>query len=780
MPRFPVSLPRLSALGRFPGSGGETMGESREGWKRVLESTSYSLFLLGFITLGMVPGVSNGALWAAALLLIPGAILSRQPNPSLYGRAWNLATLLFMLGSLAFARWNQSTAIQTLAHLCVFLQIHKAFNYRTPRDYFQIWTLSLMMFLLVPLSVVAPPVSFGFLLFGFLIASVWHFGALGWRADARPVAGRKASRPGLFGRLASASAGDGTEPEWRGGMEVPVSRGPGGVGGFGSFGSAWRRLALAGLAITLVAFFCLPRPILPPALRQAESAEESRARQSLMTGFSQSIDLRQLSSLRLDATEAVRLRGSPLLRMGPVRLRAGTLDWFDGDRWEHTTSFGGGIHLPRRADPPEFRLNEESSYPGAYLGLARVKVDAKDFPFRGILALPGTVGVGGISGEIWLNDDGTMATWPGSPAQYLLYVRQGASTELASSAAAVAMGEGSSERYLQVHERLDPGWLRSTAAGIAEGAETDQEKARRVETYLKRQGEYSLDLRGLAGSDGSDALRRFIASPRPEGHCELFASAMALLCRSLDLPSRVATGFLGGTYDEREEELVMRYQDAHAWVEVWIPDRGWMSFDPTPPAPLVSFSERLPFLQIREWMGGIVEGWRKIADGYGSGTQRRAFAWIGERMDRWISAVSPFAGDSRAMRRIGESLRDPLFRWVASALFAINIAAIALLRRRRRARGLFASSRGDAARAAPSTWTPMREALAAAAGAAASSPPPGLTFGEYLAVEARENGVAWEPLARALAVYERSRFGLGRWAPDDARDFADCLKGVSP
>jgi hypothetical protein len=73
----------------------------------------------------------------------------------------------------------------------------------------------------------------------------------------------------------------------------------------------------------------------------------------------------------------------------------------------------------------------------------------------------------------------------------------------------------------------------------------------------------------------------------------------------------------------------------------------------------------------------------------------------------------------------------------------------------------------------------VREALAAAAGAAEVTPPPGLTFAEYLSREARRNGVAWQPLSRALALYERGRFGFGQWTPDDERAIADSLKALS-
>jgi hypothetical protein len=71
---------------------------------------------------------------------------------------------------------------------------------------------------------------------------------------------------------------------------------------------------------------------------------------------------------------------------------------------------------------------------------------------------------------------------------------------------------------------------------------------------------------------------------RRQGHCEYFASAMAVMLRVVHIPSRVATGFQSGQYNPMTGWHVVRASDAHSWVEAWIPNRGWVTFDPTPPA----------------------------------------------------------------------------------------------------------------------------------------------------------------------------------------------------
>jgi protein-glutamine gamma-glutamyltransferase len=66
------------------------------------------------------------------------------------------------------------------------------------------------------------------------------------------------------------------------------------------------------------------------------------------------------------------------------------------------------------------------------------------------------------------------------------------------------------------------------------------------------------------------------------GYCQQFAGSMALLLRMGGVPARVVTGFTTGSYDSATKQLVVTDINAHAWVEVWFPHYGWVSFDPTP------------------------------------------------------------------------------------------------------------------------------------------------------------------------------------------------------
>lgn len=116
------------------------------------------------------------------------------------------------------------------------------------------------------------------------------------------------------------------------------------------------------------------------------------------------------------------------------------------------------------------------------------------------------------------------------------------------------------------------------AAEVA-GEGTAWEQAQRIESHLASEYAYSLDFLGQGGGD--DPIEAFLFDRR-EGHCEYFASSMVLMLRSVGVPARLATGFLGAEHNPLEDYWVVRQSNAHAWVEAHLPERGWTMFDPTP------------------------------------------------------------------------------------------------------------------------------------------------------------------------------------------------------
>jgi transglutaminase-like putative cysteine protease len=100
-----------------------------------------------------------------------------------------------------------------------------------------------------------------------------------------------------------------------------------------------------------------------------------------------------------------------------------------------------------------------------------------------------------------------------------------------------------------------------------------------VNSYLQKNYRYSLELGHVPA--GRDPVDWFLFDTKV-GYCEQFATAEVLLLRSLGVPARLATGYGTGSYDPILNQAIVRERDAHAWVEVWFADHGWVPFDPTP------------------------------------------------------------------------------------------------------------------------------------------------------------------------------------------------------
>ncbi len=146
------------------------------------------------------------------------------------------------------------------------------------------------------------------------------------------------------------------------------------------------------------------------------------------------------------------------------------------------------------------------------------------------------------------------------------------------------------------------------------GNGTPYEQAMRMQGFLQEEFQYGF---GYPFDAHRDPVGEFLEK-RPAAHCELFASAMTLMLRTRGIPSRYVTGFLVRERSAMGGYYVGRVKDAHAWVEAWIPEKGWTTFDPTPPSALpaegLSSGEELwdlvvrRFTQLKAWMAAY-GGW---------------------------------------------------------------------------------------------------------------------------------------------------------------------------
>jgi transglutaminase-like putative cysteine protease len=117
------------------------------------------------------------------------------------------------------------------------------------------------------------------------------------------------------------------------------------------------------------------------------------------------------------------------------------------------------------------------------------------------------------------------------------------------------------------------------AQQVVAGRATSFDRALALQDFFTGPGSpfrYSLQ---TAPGGGDDALVEFLTVGQV-GYCEQYASAMAVMLRTVGVPARVAVGFTAGTDVGRYRSIST--SDAHAWVEAWFPGIGWTTFDPTP------------------------------------------------------------------------------------------------------------------------------------------------------------------------------------------------------
>lgn len=190
------------------------------------------------------------------------------------------------------------------------------------------------------------------------------------------------------------------------------------------------------------------------------------------------------------------------------------------------------------------------------------------------------------------------------------------------------------------------------------------EMARRLEDYLKNSGEFQYTLNADVEDKEIDPLEDFLIN-RKVGHCEYFASALAIMLRCVEIPSRLVSGFKGGEYNSQTGHFEVEERHAHAWVEAYIDDR-WVILDPTP----ASRAESVASLAAepggwKDFRYSLRDFWQRFVVQLSVSEQRRllapfkvllseTFNWLRNGREHFASFV----------KRLAQQLKSPE-RWVS-------------------------------------------------------------------------------------------------------------------
>ena len=312
---------------------------------------------------------------------------------------------------------------------------------------------------------------------------------------------------------------------------------------------------------------------------------------SLMTGFSDSVELGRIGEIKKDSSVVMRVRTGTPVNYPLLRWRGIALSTFDGRRW-YSEEKWHDMHFPGQDGWIPLGLPLDMKVPVVaelqYVVLLQPLASDSLFAPAQVLRLRGNFSSDagtyyGAARHSTLGMDKAGGVY--NPARNYSQLRYEGVSLLPEARPAKARTAGTDypqdvqNLYLQLPEKLDPR-IPQLARRITAAADNPYDKSVVLESYLRRNYGYTLN---LAGKPGSDPLAQFLFVTKA-GHCEYFASSMAVMLRTLGIPSREVNGFLPGEFNDVAGDYIVRASDAHSWVEAYFPGSGWITFDPTPAA----------------------------------------------------------------------------------------------------------------------------------------------------------------------------------------------------
>jgi transglutaminase-like putative cysteine protease len=512
----------------------------------------YLLVLMGFGTLA-----ATGGLDLATVLLVGGALafrgylLTKRQNFAIPDRWTTPLTILYFVFYASDYFLLSRSFLTATVHLVLFAVVIRMFSLRRERDYTM---LAVLAFLMVLASAVLTVDSvFLFFFAAFLLTAVATFVLMEMRRSARSaqIQARHSSDPQEHRHLAFSLA----------------------------------RLAPALVLMTLlgatVVFFLLPR-------MSAGYLGSYSFGTDLSTGFSDRVQLGRIGQIQQSNAVVMHIQidGDPQGRYD-LYWRGIALGVFDGSSWSSPREQYG---LGRRTDGsfavPAFGTGSTTA--NAAQSSLLVPKPSRMIHYRVLMEPIGTnvfflaPWARSVSGPYRMLSADSGAAVYNLDNQHPI-TRYEADSDLSAPSATdlrAAQQDYPAQLapvYLRLPPQLDPR-IPKLASQIAGSASNNYDKAARVESYLKTHFGYTLQ---LPQAPVKDPLADFLFE-RKQGHCEYFSSSMAVMLRSLGIPSRVVNGFRSDEFNDLTENYVVRAKDAHSWVEAYFPGYGWVHFDPTP------------------------------------------------------------------------------------------------------------------------------------------------------------------------------------------------------
>lgn len=520
----------------------------------------WSLYLL--VVVGFTALMGTNKLDLPSLALVLPALLARvtlllMRKSFVISERWTtyLTILYFAFYAADYFYFSQSF-ISATVHLVLFSMVIKVFSVRRDRDLVYLAVLSFLMVLAAAVLTVDTLFLLTFSLF--ILVAIATFISMEMRRSERE----------------SLTAG------------VPARQDVKFHSSLAGISAILGLLTLAGAGLI---FFILPRVSSSGYLRNLG------IQSSIMTGFSQEVNLGGIGQIQQSSNVVMHIQVLDGRLPENAKWRGIALANFDGRRWYNAPE-AATVHGLYNSPLDLTHISNFSFYSDAqslpHLPSLSYRVVMEPVGLSLFFLAPAPLKINGDYRLVEIRSDGSIysnrATESGASADgdapqgigaYTAeadtrnpepYVRDSVSNDYPPRVAVL---------YLQL-PRLDPR-IAPLARQITASAGSNYARAKAVEQYLRTNFGYTLELPGLREAD---PLAHFLFE-RKKGHCEYFASSMAIMLRTLGIPARVVNGFRGGEYNDLTSSYIVREKDAHSWVEAYFPEYGWVTFDPTPAGP---------------------------------------------------------------------------------------------------------------------------------------------------------------------------------------------------
>jgi hypothetical protein len=511
----------------------------RAAMQRYFEVALYLLVLTGFGTLAATGGLDLATmLLGGAAVLFRGYLLAARRRLLIPERWTTVLTVAYAAFYLADYLFISRGFLNATVHLVIFALVVRLFSARRDRDYY---FLAVVAFLMVLAAAVLTVGSMFLLTFSaFMIVAVVAFILMEMRhAAAKSTVHATESRDELAHRRMAFS-----------------------LAGMSPVLVLFILLGAAGI------FFLLPRISAGYLSAYAPGGE-------LATGFSDRVQLGQIGQIQSRAVVMhIRIDGDDRGRFD-LKWRGGTFSYFDGKSW-----------LNPEKSPPVIR-SENGRFELAHSQGNVLWQATKPIHYQVLMEPMGTnvfflapfaQALQGSYRAIAIDHSGGVSDVDAERPVARYVAASDISTPDAEQLRSITEEYPSDvvQNYLQL-PALDPR-ITQLAQQITGASTNEYDRATTIEDYLRTKYGYTLQ---LPSRPQADPLANFLFE-RKQGHCEYFASAMAVMLRALRIPARVATGFRGGEFNDVSSQYLIRASDAHAWVEVYFSGYGWVDFDPTP------------------------------------------------------------------------------------------------------------------------------------------------------------------------------------------------------